>query len=432
MAPVRPSTPPAIARSDTIYALSSGPAPAAIAVIRISGPAAPAALTALAGAVPIPRVATLRTLRDARGDTLDRGLILFFPAPASATGEDVGELHVHGGVAVIRAVLAALGQRGLRHAEPGEFTRRAVLNGRLDLVQAEGLADLLDAETEARRREALLRATGALTRRLRRWTDEVVTLCARVEAAIDHDEADDASDLAEIWQAAAVLARDVARELRKPSADRLRDGIRVAIVGPTNAGKSSLFNALVGDEAAIVSPIAGTTRDLIERPVAFGGVPFIVCDTAGLRASDDAIEQLGITRARAARDAADLVLDLASDAENDGKTIAVSAKVDLAVGRPGTIAVSNVTGEGIADLISAMLDAAKHLLPAEYEPAMVERQRLAAGHAHDHLAAAATADDMAVAAEHLRAARLALDRVIGGGDLEDVFDTLFSRFCLGK
>ena len=290
---------------DTIYAVSSGRLPSAIAIMRISGVAAGQALVALAGTLPVPRVATLRTLHSRVDGVLDRALTLWFPAPASATGEDVVELHLHGSIAIVAAVSRTLAALGLREAEPGEFTRRAVLNGRLDLNGAEGLADLLVAETEMQRRDAQRRTTGAFTRELEDWTARLLAIAADVERAIDYDDDDDGAP--SIVVPLQNLKDDIETALRRPPTERMRDGIRVVIVGPVNSGKSSLFNALVRAEAAIVTPIEGTTRDLIERPVAIRGIPFVICDTAGTRDTHDQVERLGIQRGQAAAASADII-----------------------------------------------------------------------------------------------------------------------------
>lgn len=416
---------------DTIYALSSGSPPAAIAIVRVSGPAAGATLAALAGRLPPPRHARLAHLRDEHGDTLDHALTLWFPGPRSATGEDLAELHLHGGRAIVAAVLAALERRGLRLAEPGEFTRRALFNGRLDLGAAEGLADLLAAETETQRREALLRADGALGRRLRGWADRLVALCAAAEAAIDYDE--------EVHDPGAALMADIealhaeiAAALARPPAERLRDGVRVAIVGPANAGKSSLFNALLGQAAAIVSAEPGTTRDAIERSVALGGVPLVLIDTAGEREGGGAIEREGIARARHVAATADLLLDLSPGARSDERRLAIGAKADLRPPANGIIAVSSITGEGVAALADALVARAKHLVPQVGEVAWDRRYRNVLATVAERLASALASGDSVLAADDLRAARAAMDALIGGADLDAVLDALFGRFCLGK
>ncbi|MEC7421143.1 MAG: GTPase, partial [Pseudomonadota bacterium] len=264
--------------SDTIYALSSGALPAAIGIIRISGPAAGSALASLAGGLPPERTPVVRKLRDHEGDTLDVALVLWFPGRRTATGEDLAELHCHGGRAVVAAVLNALAAvPGLREAEPGEFTRRAFLNGRVDLAEAEGLGDLLSAETELQRRGAMQAAGGAVSRRIDEWRSRVLALAAAVEAVIDFADEDDVAALPDDFTArVAELAGEIRQVAARPEAERLRDGVRVVLAGPPNAGKSSLFNALLSDDAAIVTDVAGTTRDVLERPIALGGVPFIL------------------------------------------------------------------------------------------------------------------------------------------------------------
>ncbi|MFA9201452.1 MAG: tRNA uridine-5-carboxymethylaminomethyl(34) synthesis GTPase MnmE, partial [Cypionkella sp.] len=286
--------------TDTIFALSSGAPPAAIAVIRISGRQAGEALDTLAGRRPEPRRAGAMTLRDRQGEVLDRALGLWLPGPGTATGEDVAELHLHGGRAVVAAVereLAAM--PGLRRAEPGEFTRRAFANGRIDLAEAEGLADLLAAETELQRRAAMAMAGGALSRQVEAWRERVLALSATLEATLDFGDEDDVGALpGDFASRVEALAGEIRKWLERPRAEPLREGFRVVLAGPPNAGKSSLFNALLEDEAAITAATPGTTRDVIERPVAIAGLPFVLVDTAGLRdVTDDAVERVGIARA---------------------------------------------------------------------------------------------------------------------------------------
>src|SRR5687768_4344432 len=306
--------------TDTIFALSSGAPPAAIAVVRISGPRAGEVLAALAGRLPKSRRATAVTLSDpADGAPLDRALALWLPGPATATGEDIAELHLHGGRAVVAAVETALARMpGLRRAEAGEFTRRAFANGRIDLAEAEGLADLLIAETELQRRSAMAMASGALSRVVEAWRERVLALSAAVEAVLDFADEDDVAQLPERFaDDCRELAEELDEWLARPRAEPLREGFRVVLAGPPNAGKSSLFNALVQSEAAITSPIPGTTRDVITRAVAIEGVPLQFVDTAGLRAGGtDAIERIGVDRALGAAREADLVLWLG--AEGDG------------------------------------------------------------------------------------------------------------------
>ncbi|HEY0270504.1 MAG TPA: tRNA uridine-5-carboxymethylaminomethyl(34) synthesis GTPase MnmE, partial [Sphingomonas sp.] len=403
---------------DTIYALSSGRPPAAIAIVRVSGAGAGAIVTALAGRCPPARQAALRTLRDRSGDVLDRALVLWFPDPRSATGEDLAEFHLHGGRAVVDAVLEAIGQADCRPAEPGEFTRRALLNGRLDLEGVEGLSDLLAAETEYQRREALRRSDGALGRRIGRWSETLLSIAARYEAAIDYDgdiEPDEDGVRADMT----ALVGDIDDALSRISAERLRDGLRVAIVGAANAGKSSLFNALVGSEAAIVSALPGTTRDLIERPIAMAGIPFILIDTAGLRESAGEIERIGIDRAIAARSSADIILDLEASS-GAGVLIAVTAKIDRQPLRPGTIGVSALTGEGIATLCDAIVSVAKAMLPGEGDAALNRRYRLGVAAVREDLTAALAIAEPLLAAEHIRLARENLDRLSGTAGFEDM------------
>lgn len=423
--------------ADTIFALSSGSPPAAVAVVRISGPRAEAALAALAGKLPEPRVATLADL-EWRGERLDRGLVLRFPGPHSATGEDVAELHLHGGRAVVAALLEALaGIDGLRPAEPGEFTRRAFENGRIDLAEAEGLADLLAAETQSQRRAALAMAGGMLSRRVEAWRQKLLALAAALEAALDFS---DEGEVGEAWppgwrEGLDSLVGELAAQLARPPAERLKDGLRVVIAGPPNAGKSSLLNALAQREAAITSTVPGTTRDLIEAPTAIGGMPFVLIDTAGLRDSADEVETIGVERALASLDAADLVLWLGDPAEAPvgAGTILVQPKCDLAPAATALgLPVSAVTGEGLEALVAKMTIVGAGLLPAEGEVAVNARQREAVQSCLSHIREAEAATDMLLAAESLRQARLELDRVTGRAGVEDMLDALFGRFCIGK
>jgi tRNA modification GTPase len=422
---------------DTIYALSSGQPPAAIAIVRVSGPGARGALAALAGRCPEPRRATLMDLTDGE-ELLDRALVLAFEAPNSVTGEDLVELHLHGGRAVVAAVTAALARLpGLRAAQPGEFTRRAFGNGRIDLTEAEGLADLLAAETESQRRLALNMAGGALTRQVQDWTQRLLQLAATIEAVLDFsDEGDVAEELPVSWESdRAGLEADMAAMLARPPAERLWDGVRVVIAGPPNSGKSTLLNAIAGREAAITSDIAGTTRDLIEVPLAVQGLPFLFIDSAGLRSSDDVIEAAGVDRARSAIATADIVLWLGEDeaAPVHPKLLKLSAKADLGGPRGnGSLAVSALTGAGLTELLEEIARIARGLLPVEGEVAANTRQRGALTDAVAHLRGAADELDLIIVAEELRLARLALDTVTGSAGVEDMLDTLFGRFCIGK
>jgi tRNA modification GTPase len=423
--------------NDTIFALSSGTPPAALAVVRISGPGADRALEALAGKLPPPRVATLANLRW-RDEPLDRALVLRFPGPRSATGEDVAELHLHGGRAVVAAVLEALaGLDGLRPAEAGEFTRRAFENGRIDLAEAEGLADLLGAETQSQRRAALAMAGGALSRKVEAWRQKLLALAASLEASLDFS---DEGEVGEAWppgwpEGLEALVAEMDALLARPPSERLRDGVRVVIAGPPNAGKSSLLNALVQREAAITSAIPGTTRDLIEVPVSIAGIPYLLVDTAGLRDGADEVETIGVERARASVAAADLILWLGNptDAPQQPRSIRVQSKCDLdrAADAGADVRVSAVTGEGIDSLLSAMAERASSLLPAEGEVGANARQREAIAKAAAHLREAKAAD-MLIAAEGLRQARIELDRVTGRAGVEDMLNALFGQFCIGK
>ena len=427
--------------ADTIYALSSGAPPAAIAIIRISGPRAFDAVKALAGRLPEPRRASLVTLRDAGGGELDRALALTFPGPGTVTGEDLAELHLHGGRAVVRATEAALARLpGLRQAEAGEFTRRAFLNGRLDLNEAEGLADLLVAETEWQRRAASVMMGGAFSAQIETWRVEILRLSAMVEAELDFsDEGDvDSQDNLIISYACDRLHDAIARLLTGPSAEKLRDGLRIVLGGPPNSGKSTLLNALVARDAAIVSDIAGTTRDVIEVPVALDGIPLIFIDTAGLRdATQDRIEAMGIERTHLAISSADMVLWLGDELQgpSHGSVIEVEAKADdadhIAKGRTA-FRVSAMTGEGMQALVAEIINRAKELLPPPDQFAINKRQRGLLSECAIALKDSARAQDWLIVAEQLRQARLTLDALTGRAHTEDMLDMLFSRFCVGK
>src|SRR5438067_959046 len=294
---------------DTIFALSSGRPPAAISVIRVSGPKAHEAGTCIAGTLPEPRIAAVRELRHPQsGELLDEALVLRFDGPASSTGEDIVELQCHGGRAVVDAVLSALGTlEDMRMAEPGEFTRRAFENGRIDLTEAEGLADLIEAETESQRSAALALAEGGLSKQIGEWQARVLTLSAEAERAIDYDEGDYASDPALARECAGVAA-ELRMWLERPRVEPLKDGVRVVVAGPPNAGKSSLINAIAGAERAIVTDIPCTTRDHIEVPLSLAGVPILLTDTAGLRETEDRVEAIGAARAAALVESADVLV----------------------------------------------------------------------------------------------------------------------------
>jgi tRNA modification GTPase len=427
------------AAGDTIVALSSGRPPAAVAIIRTSGPAVRDALRALGGRVPAPRVATLMRLRDpADASPLDDALILHFAAPASATGEDVVEYQCHGGRAVVDRLLALLSaQPGFRLAEPGEFTRRALANGRIDLTEAEGLADLLEAETESQRKAALLMAEGGLRREVEAWRDRLVSLSARAEAAIDYvdDEDETGADSAALAAEAASLADELASWLERPRSEPLREGVRVVLAGPPNAGKSSLINVLTSSERAIVTEIPGTTRDVIEVPVAVQGLPFVLVDTAGLRDSVDRVEQIGVERAGAEARRSDILLWLGASGEGPDhpRRINVHPKADLPAlsVADGAIAVSTVTGDGIATLWDHLVGAARGILPDEGRVALNRRQARLLDEAREALTHA-NPQDVVITAHALRMASDAFDRLSGRAGVEDMLDALFGRFCLGK
>lgn len=424
--------------TDTIFALSSGAPPAGIAVVRVSGVQAGPALTALAGRLPPPRRASALILRDSDGELLDQVLALWLPGPGTATGEDIAELHCHGGRAVVAAVERALAALpGLRLARPGEFTRRAFANGRIDLAEAEGLADLLAAETELQRRSALAMAGGALSREVSAWREVLLALSARVEAVLDFADDDDVAVLpAGFAGDLERLARDIELWLSRPHAEVLRDGFRVVLAGPPNAGKSTLFNVLVESDAAITAAIPGTTRDLLVHPVAIAGVPFRFIDTAGLReGGSDPIEAIGIERARGALDDADIVLWLGPEGEGPAGAWEIAAQCDRR-DAPAKGAqrhrVSALTGEGIDALRADLVENARRMLPRAGEAALNAHQRRYLGEAREALLLAASFDDPLLQAENLRLARVAFDALLGRTTTEDMLDALFGRFCIGK
>jgi tRNA modification GTPase len=372
------------------------------------------------------------------GGVLDDGLVLWFPGPNTATGEDLAELHLHGGRAVIAAVEAALAALpGLRRAEPGEFTRRAFANGRIDLAEAEGLADLLAAETEIQRRAAVELAGGALSRAVEGWRERLLGLSAQLEAALDfEDEADVGPLPASFARGLDELAHALEAALAAPAAETLREGYRVALAGPPNAGKSTLFNALLESEAAITAPLAGTTRDVLERPVALGGLPFTFVDMAGLRDTGaDAIEDQGIARAQGEIARADLVLWLGLEGQGPDKAWEIEPQCDRDE-RPAKRAprhrVSAVTGQGLAALKRDLIEQARRVMPRPGQSALSRRQRLLLDEAAGALRQAARERDSLLVAEGLRQARLAFDRLVGRSATEDVLDALFGRFCIGK
>lgn len=425
--------------------------PAAIAVVRVSGVHAADAVRALAGRLPPPRHASLADLKDATGAPLDRALMLWFPGPNTATGEDLAEFHLHGGRAVVAAVESALtALPGLRRAEAGEFTRRAFLNDRIDLAEAEGLADLLAAETESQRVQALGLASGHVSRAVAAWQEGLLALMAAAEAELNFADEDDVDvyegAAARLVAGMAALAAELGEWLARPAAEVIADGLSVVIAGPPNAGKSTLINALAQRELAIVSPVAGTTRDVIETPLALDGIAMRFSDTAGLRGEGaDVVEAIGINRARAAVEAADIVLWLGPprDAPDHPRCILIAAQADRWRGDAAAEAdaarcdliLSAATGEGMEALHGMIVDMARTLLPREGEAALRQRQRAALADAKQWLgidAGSREAGDLILIAERLRLAAGALDRITGRAGVEDMLDALFGRFCIGK
>ena len=423
--------------TDTIFALASGHPPAAIAVVRVSGPRAHDAATRLARQLPPLRQASLRTLiNPADGDVIDQALLLRFDAPASATGENIVEFHCHGGRAVVDALLGALaGIDGFRLAKPGEFTRRALANGRIDLTEAEGLADLLEAETELQRRIAMARAGGALRARLDGWRDRLLSLSARAEVAMDYADEEEGLVELDLSDDLLDLCNDMSTLLAAPRVEPMREGIRVVVAGPPNAGKSSLINALTKIERSIVTAIPGTTRDIIEVPLAIEGAPFVLIDTAGLRDSEDEVEAIGIDRARAELDRADIVLWLGpSERKPDHRNILqVAAKADTGKSDdPCDVATSSITGQGLVELANMLVARAKEILPWGSEVALDRRQHDLVVEAEAAIHRASHLGDPVLIAEELRIARYSVDRIGGRAGVEDLLDALFGRFCLGK
>lgn len=426
---------------DTIFALATARGKAGVAIIRISGPASHDAVRHLAGDVPEMRRAVLRTLRSG-GEVLDQGLVLTFCEGSGFTGERAAELQLHGSTAVTRAVLKVLsGLPGLRQAEPGEFTRRALENDRLDLAQVEGLADLIDAETEIQRKQALRVLSGAIGKRAQLWRDKLIRAAALLEATIDFADEDVPVDVTpEVLEILDTLLAEFRAETDGVRiAERVRDGFEVAIIGRPNSGKSTLINMLAGREAALTSDVPGTTRDIVEVRMDLKGLAVTMLDTAGLRQTDDRIEQLGIRRARARAEAADLRVFLMDEAGlPDGMRpapgdVVVRGKADLGASGP---AVSGLTGEGVQELVD-QISAELSGRVAGSGTLTRERHRVALMRGIDALEAARievskTAARTEIAAEHIRAAIRALESLLGGIGVEAVLDEVFSRFCIGK
>jgi tRNA modification GTPase len=443
-------------RDQTIFALSSGRPPSAIAIVRVSGSQAGAVLTRLAGKTPAPRSATRALLRDASSQPIDDAVVLWFPGPASATGEDVAEFHVHGGRAVLASVFAMLSAiENVRPAEPGEFTRRAFENGKLDLTEAEGLDDLIHADTDRQRRQALRQLRGLLGDKARDWREQIIEASALIEAGIDFsDEGDVPAELTAPALAKIKTLLDEIQEVLDAGgrSERLRDGLVVAIAGPPNVGKSTLMNQLARREVAIVSPHAGTTRDLIEVQLDLDGYPVTVIDTAGIRETDDPVEQEGVRRARARAAEADLVLWLADaeekkiEHESGASVWLVRNKIDLGavgigamtLGRSAGVRefrISARRGDGVADLVAAMIGFAQDYFGAN-EASLIsrERQRTLLQETAESLQRSVDTIDRGeeFAAEDLRRAAYSLGRLLGRVDVEDILDVIFRDFCIGK
>jgi tRNA modification GTPase len=437
----------------TIFALSSGRPASAIAMVRVSGPQAGTALAALAGKMPQPRMATRALLRDVYRQPIDDAVVLWFPAPASATGEDVAEFHVHGGRAVLTALFAALSTfENVRAAEPGEFTRRAFENGKLDLTEAEALDDLIHADTERQRRQALRQLKGLLGDKVRDWRAQIIEAAALIEAGIDFsDEGDVPAEL--IAPARAKIER-LFGEIQKVLAaqgksERLRDGLVVAIAGPPNVGKSTLMNQLARREVAIVSPHAGTTRDVIEVQLDLDGYPVTVIDTAGVRETDDPVEQEGVRRARARAAEADLVLWMIDGRHEEGRdreagpAWVVRNKIDLDAATAGSgqnggevrFEISASRGDGIQPLVAGLVCFAQDYFGSG-EAGMIGRERqrklLQETAASLQRSIGVIGEGEELAAEELRNAVHSLGRLLGRVDVEDILDVIFRDFCIGK
>jgi tRNA modification GTPase len=437
-------------RDQTIFALSSGRPPTAIAIVRVSGSRAGEALRKIAGRIPTARMATRATLIGADHSPIDDAVVLWFAGPASATGEDVAEFHIHGGRAVLAALFAALSAiNGLRPAEPGEFTRRALENGKLDLTEAEGLDDLIHADTDRQRRQAFRQLKGLLGDKARNWRQQIIEALALVEVGIDFSDEGDVSAelLAPALTRIAALKSEIEDVLATQGrGERMRDGLVVTIAGQPNVGKSTLINQLAQREVAIVSPYAGTTRDFIEVQLDLDGYPVTIIDTAGIRETADPVEEEGVRRARSRAAEADLLLWLVDSAEDEPEALLARSdvpvwiirnKADLGVGAvsPRQMAISASRGDGVAELVAELVKfTANYFAGGEAGVITRERQRVLLRSTAELLRHAAASGAMGeeIVAENMRAAAQQLGRLLGKVDVEDVLDSIFRDFCIGK
>ena len=442
-----------MAAADTIFALSSGALPSGVAVIRLSGPATDSAVLELCGRLPPERKATLMKIRAPGGEMLDEGLVLRFVGPASFTGEDCAELHVHGGRATVAGLLEILGALpGLRQAEAGEFTRRAFENGRIDLVEAEGLAELLQAQTAAQRRLALHLAEGHLSRSYEAWMERLSRSRALIEAELDFaDESDVPGSVSEqVWKDAGALYDELVEALGNRTSEIVKDGFRVAIVGPPNAGKSSLLNYLARRDVAIVTDVAGTTRDVLTVELDIDGMKVVISDTAGLRKTQDPVERIGIQRAEGVIRSADLVLLLSDDGDFEREIserrdlfapvemIRISSKADLqkpVAGVTADISLSVVSGAGIDSLLKHIGERAQRLaFQGETVTPLLIRHRNHVRDAAEHVRHAVVGEDLPleIRAEYLRSAATSLGQLTGRVTADALLGLIFSQFCIGK